>query len=46
MLQEYYGKVLKLKSDLKTNACVPCEKPMPRYMKKALADVHPDVIAK
>ncbi|XP_062865893.1 arsenite methyltransferase [Trichomycterus rosablanca] len=46
LVKEYYGKILKQTSDLKSNACVPCAKPIPSYIKKALAEVHPDVIAK
>lgn len=46
VLQEYYGKILKQASDLKTNACVPSAKPIPAYIRKALTEVHPEVTAK
>ncbi|XP_076838697.1 arsenite methyltransferase isoform X2 [Brachyhypopomus gauderio] len=45
-LQDYYGKILTKTSDLKTNACVPCAKPVQDYIRKALDEVHPDVTAK
>ncbi|TRY92328.1 hypothetical protein DNTS_029285 [Danionella cerebrum] len=45
-VKEYYGKTLKQNSDLKTNACVPSSKPVPGYVRKVIADIHPDVVAK
>ncbi|XP_072513353.1 arsenite methyltransferase [Salminus brasiliensis] len=45
-VKEYYGKILKKTTDLKSNACVPSAKPISAYIQKALADVHPDVKAK
>ncbi|KAM9454059.1 arsenite methyltransferase isoform 2-T2 [Clarias gariepinus] len=45
-VKEYYGKILKQSSDLKSNACVPSAKPIPVYIRKALTEVHPDVTAK
>ncbi|XP_051982019.1 arsenite methyltransferase [Xyrauchen texanus] len=45
-VKEYYGKTLKQTSDLKSNACVPSAKPVPAYVRKVLAEVHPDVSAK
>ncbi|XP_012672620.2 arsenite methyltransferase [Clupea harengus] len=45
-VKEYYGKRLQSSSDLKTNACVPSAKPIPAYVRKALAGVHPDVTAR
>ncbi|XP_060754959.1 arsenite methyltransferase [Neoarius graeffei] len=45
-VKEYYGKKLKQSSDLQSNACVPSPKPIPVYIRKALAAVHPDVTAK
>uniref|UniRef100_A0AAR2LXW6 Arsenite methyltransferase n=1 Tax=Pygocentrus nattereri TaxID=42514 RepID=A0AAR2LXW6_PYGNA len=46
VLQDYYGKILSQTSDLKSNACVPSAKPIPTYIRKALAEVHPDVTAR
>ncbi|KAF4075269.1 hypothetical protein AMELA_G00232560 [Ameiurus melas] len=45
-VKEYYGKILKQSSDLKSNACVPSAKPIPVYIRKALTEVHPEVTAK
>ncbi|XP_056624076.1 arsenite methyltransferase [Triplophysa dalaica] len=45
-VKEYYGKILKQSSDLKSNACVPSAKPVPAYVRKALAEIHQDVVAK
>ncbi|XP_056314360.1 arsenite methyltransferase [Danio aesculapii] len=45
-VKEYYGKTLKQKSDLKSNACVPSAKPVPAYVRKVIAEIHPDVVAK
>jgi len=44
-VKEYYGETLKVTEDLKTNACCTGAAPPP-YIRKALAKVHPDVIAK
>ena len=41
--QDYYGKVLKKSSDLKTNACVTPAKPVPAFIRQALKSVHPEV---
>jgi arsenite methyltransferase len=46
-VQEYYGKVLSKSEDLKTNAC--CDAPgagPPPHIKRALANVHDEVLAK
>ncbi|CAL8332377.1 unnamed protein product [Merluccius merluccius] len=43
---EYYGKVLKKTSDLKTNACVTSSRPVPVHVRHALQRVHPEVTAK
>ncbi|XP_076146100.1 arsenite methyltransferase [Alosa pseudoharengus] len=45
-VKEYYGERLKSTADLKSNACVPSAKPIPAYIRKALAEVHPDVSAR
>ncbi|XP_067297540.1 arsenite methyltransferase [Pseudorasbora parva] len=45
-VKEYYGKILKKTSDLKSNACVPSAKSVPAYVRKVIAEIHPDVIAK
>lgn len=42
---EYYGKVLTQSSDLKTNACCTGGRP-PAHVRKALANVHDDVVNK
>ena len=41
--QDYYSKVLKSSSDLKTNACVTPAQPIPAFIRQALKKVHPDV---
>ncbi len=41
--QDYYGKILKNTSDLKSNACVPPAKPIPAFILQALKKVHPEV---
>uniref|UniRef100_A0A8C1TT47 Arsenite methyltransferase n=1 Tax=Cyprinus carpio TaxID=7962 RepID=A0A8C1TT47_CYPCA len=43
-VKEYYGKTLKKTSDLKSNACVLSAKPVPEYMRKVIAEIHPDVV--
>ncbi|KAM3913122.1 BLOC-1-related complex subunit 7 isoform 1-T1 [Leptodactylus fuscus] len=42
-VKEYYGKYLKNSKDLKTNACVTPTKPVAKYIREALSDVHEDV---
>jgi hypothetical protein len=42
-VQEYYGKTVKTKDDLKTGACIP-PKGMSRRVKGAMARVHEDII--
>ena len=44
-VSNYYGEVLQQSSDLKTNACCTIEE-MPDYMKKALNNIHDDVMMK
>jgi arsenite methyltransferase len=44
-VSEYYGEVLKQSSDLQTNACCTIEE-IPDYMKKALNNIHDDVMMK
>lgn len=44
-VKEYYGKTLKKSQDLQTDACCTDDN-MPRYIKKALADVHDEVMAR
>jgi len=44
-VSEYYGKVLKTSTDLKTNACTTAEAP-PAHILNALRNVHPEVSAK
>ncbi|XP_041642312.1 arsenite methyltransferase [Cheilinus undulatus] len=45
-VKDYYGKVLKSSSDLKTNACVAPSKPIPPFIRQALKKVHPEVTAR
>ncbi|XP_070683580.1 arsenite methyltransferase [Pempheris klunzingeri] len=45
-VKDYYGKVLKNSSDLKSNACVPLARPIPAFIRQALKKVHPDVTAR
>ncbi|XP_053306380.1 arsenite methyltransferase-like [Spea bombifrons] len=42
-VKEYYGKYLKNSKDLKTNACVTPSKPLPKFIRDALKDVHDEV---
>ncbi|KAG8551607.1 hypothetical protein GDO81_004180 [Engystomops pustulosus] len=42
-VKEYYGKYLKNSKDLKTNACVTPSKPVPKYIRDALTQVHEEV---
>jgi len=44
-IQEYYGKVLQSKNDLKTSACCSTDS-MPGNLRKILAELHPEVKAK
>ncbi len=44
-VSDYYGEVLQQSSDLKTNACYTIEE-IPLYMKKALNNIHDDVMMK
>jgi len=44
-VKEYYGKVLSKTEDLKTNACCTSEA-VPDNVKRALSNVHPEVLAK
>ena len=44
-VQDYYGKELSKSEDLKTNACCTIEEP-PKHIKKALANIHDEVMAK
>lgn len=44
-VSKYYGETLSKTEDLKTNACCTGAAP-PEYIRKALANVHPDVIAR
>ncbi|XP_076001419.1 arsenite methyltransferase isoform X2 [Genypterus blacodes] len=45
-VKDYYGKVLKKTSDLKTNACVAPAQPIPGFIRQALKKVHPEVTAR
>ncbi|XP_063818011.1 arsenite methyltransferase-like isoform X2 [Pseudophryne corroboree] len=42
-VKEYYGKHLKSSKDLKTNACVTPSKPIPKYIRDALNEVHEEI---
>ncbi|XP_053548437.1 arsenite methyltransferase isoform X2 [Bombina bombina] len=42
-VKDYYGKYLKSSKDLKTNACVTPSKPLPKFIRDALSEVHDDV---
>ncbi|XP_028254053.1 arsenite methyltransferase [Parambassis ranga] len=42
-VKDYYGKVLKKTSDLKSNACVAPAQPVPAFIRQALKNVHPEV---
>ncbi len=44
-VKDYYGKVLQHSDDLKTNACC-TDTGMPKYIKKALSQVHDEVMAR
>ncbi|XP_053245312.1 arsenite methyltransferase isoform X2 [Podarcis raffonei] len=45
-VQDYYGKELKKKEDLKTNACCTVARPLPTFAREALQCVHEEVSAK
>ena len=45
-VKEYYGKVLKKTSDLKTDACCTAKSRMAKSAKEALALVHDDVVSR
>ncbi|XP_040003294.1 arsenite methyltransferase isoform X1 [Xiphias gladius] len=45
-VKDYYGKVLKNTSDLKSNACVAPAQPIPALIRQALKKVHPEVTAR
>ncbi|XP_044154163.1 LOW QUALITY PROTEIN: arsenite methyltransferase-like [Bufo gargarizans] len=42
-VKEYYGKLLQNSKDLKTNACVTPSKPVPKFIRDALTEVHDEV---
>ncbi|MCF6204695.1 MAG: methyltransferase domain-containing protein [Methylococcaceae bacterium] len=42
-VQNYYGQVLKSTEDLKTSACCTIDA-MPMYLRRLLADIHPEVV--
>ncbi|XP_073541416.1 BLOC-1-related complex subunit 7 isoform X3 [Phyllobates terribilis] len=42
-VKEYYGKYLKSAKDLQTNACVTPSKPLPKFIREALTEVHEEV---
>lgn len=44
-VQDYYGKVLKTKNDLKTTACCSAEA-IPIHLRKLASQIHPEVIEK
>ena len=44
-VKNYYGKVLKTNSDLKTSACCPIEA-LPSALREILSEIHPEVIEK
>ncbi len=44
-VREYYGEVLKSSKDLKSSACCTLEA-MPAFLKKLLADIHPEVVSR
>ncbi len=43
-VKEYYGHRVKSSHDLKTNACCCSTDSLPDYIKKALDDIHPDIM--
>ncbi len=44
-VKEYYGKVLKTNQDLRTDACCPSDS-IPATLRRALTDIHPEVLEK
>lgn len=44
-VQDYYGKVLKTKDDLKTSACCPADAP-PAYLRPYIKNIHETVLSK
>lgn len=44
-VQDYYGKVLKTKEDLKTSACCPADAPAP-YLRPYVRNIHETVLSK
>ena len=44
-VQDYYGKVLKTKDDLKTSACCPADAP-PTYLRPYIKNIHDTVMSK
>ena len=44
-VKDYYGKVLQHSDDLKTNACC-TDTNMPKHVKKALSQVHDEVMSR
>ncbi|KAM9323787.1 arsenite methyltransferase [Gastrophryne carolinensis] len=45
-LKHYYGKQLTNTKDLKSSACASSSKPLPKYLKDALSEVHEDVASR
>ncbi|XP_070774343.1 arsenite methyltransferase [Enoplosus armatus] len=45
-VKDYYGKVVRNSSDLKSNACVSPAQPIPAFIRQALKKVHPEVTAR
>uniref|UniRef100_A0A1A8MH38 Arsenite methyltransferase n=1 Tax=Nothobranchius pienaari TaxID=704102 RepID=A0A1A8MH38_9TELE len=45
-VKDYYGKILRKTSDLKTNACKTPAQPTPAFIRDALMKVHPEVCAR
>ncbi|XP_029949847.1 arsenite methyltransferase isoform X2 [Salarias fasciatus] len=45
-VKDYYSKVLKSTSDLKSNVCMTPTQPIPAFIRDALKKVHPEVTAK
>ena len=44
-VQDYYGKILKTKEDLKTSACCPADAP-PEYLRPYIKNIHDTVMSK
>ncbi len=45
-MKEFYGQRLQQSSDLQTNICVARASDVPRYVKQAIDNVHPEVTAR